>query len=302
VFPRFYADLILALAPNSHEAKILRPHYQKILEKVNAMSNDHACTHIKVTGVRCNSPALRGEQFCYFHQNAHRGVRRPPQSRLHPIAMIEDEESIQYALMEVINALMRNTIDVKRASLIIRALHIAVKNAARVKFGIHAKDTVTQVPEYAPPTEQHEAIAQQSELPAVSAIPYKPVEPHDSHFWEYQAEGTRILAREAQARKAAEAHIGRDSAEKDYVGTAAFGRPASEASAGVGADAEACAERNRSIRPAREATVQAAETITTAQVASPPTALPPHNLKKPPSNATPAPQERKSTAHRASGG
>jgi hypothetical protein len=58
------------------------------------MSNDHACIHIKVTGVRCNSPALRGEQFCYFHQNAHRGVRRPPQSRLHPIAMIEDEESI----------------------------------------------------------------------------------------------------------------------------------------------------------------------------------------------------------------
>jgi hypothetical protein len=66
--------------------------------------------------------------------------------------MIEDEESIQYALMEVINALMRNTIDVKRASLIIRALHIAVKNAARVKFGIHARDTVTQVPEYAPRT------------------------------------------------------------------------------------------------------------------------------------------------------
>ena len=108
-FPRFYADVVLATRPNSHEAKILRPHYQKILEKVNAMSNDRSCTHIKVSGVRCNSPALRGEQFCYFHQNAHRGVRRPPQSRLHPIAMIEDEESIQYALMEVINALMRAT-------------------------------------------------------------------------------------------------------------------------------------------------------------------------------------------------
>src|SRR5579864_6813246 len=128
VFPIFYADVVLATRPNSHEARILRPHYQKILEKVNAMSNDRSCTHIKASGVRCNSPALRGEQFCYFHQNAHRGVRRPPQSRLHPIAMIEDEESIQYALMEVINALMRNTIDMKRATLIIRALHIAVKN------------------------------------------------------------------------------------------------------------------------------------------------------------------------------
>jgi hypothetical protein len=95
-FPRFYADYILALAPNSNEARILRPHYQKILAKVNGMSNDHSCTHIKATGIRCNSPALHGEQFCYFHQNAHRGVRRPKQSRLHPIALIEDEESIQY--------------------------------------------------------------------------------------------------------------------------------------------------------------------------------------------------------------
>jgi hypothetical protein len=69
-FPRFYADVVLATQPNSREAKILRPHYQKILEKVKAMSNNRACTHIKVTGVRCNSPALRGEQFCYFYQNA----------------------------------------------------------------------------------------------------------------------------------------------------------------------------------------------------------------------------------------
>jgi len=284
-FPRFYADIVLATRPNSREAKILRPHYQEILEKVNAMSNDRACSHIKVTGVRCNSPALHGEQFCYFHQNAHRGVRRPPQSRLHPIAMIEDEESIQYALMEVINALMRNTIDVNRATLIIRALHIAVKNAARVKFGIHAKDTVTQVPEYAPPTEQHEAIAQQSELPAVSAIPYKPVEPHDHHFWEYQAEGTRVLAREAQARKAA---------AQAPVGTAAIGCPASAASG-----------------PTPAAT-------TTAKVTSPPAAVPPHDFKtpqpapqhnaspksqsassqrKPPENVKPTPQERKITAH-----
>ncbi|MBZ5684458.1 MAG: hypothetical protein LAP86_05430 [Acidobacteriia bacterium] len=272
------------------------------------MSNDRSCTHIKVTGVRCNSPALRGEQFCYFHQNAHRGVPRPPQSRLHPIAMIEDEESIQYALMEVINALMRNTIDVERASLIIRALHIAVKNAARVKFGIHAKNTVTQVPEYPAPTAEHEAIAQQSELPAVSAIPYKPVEPHDRHFWEYQAEGTRVLAREAHARKAA---------EQSHVGTAAIGCPApSQPSASVGTDAL--------VRPATlseaKGSVPTPASGTTASVA-PAASIPPHDFKtpqlppqnafpksqsapeqtpshrKPPAMVKPAPKERKTTAN-----
>jgi len=110
-----------------------------------------SCTHIKVTGVRCDSPALRGEQFCYFHQRMHRGVRTPPQARLHPVALIEDEESIQAALMEVINALMRNTIDLKRAALILRALHIAVKNAGRVKIGVESRSAVTEIPDYAQP-------------------------------------------------------------------------------------------------------------------------------------------------------
>ncbi len=115
--------------------------------------NVASCTHIKVTGVRCGSPALRGEQFCYFHQRMVRGVRTPPQARLHPIALIEDEESIQSALMEVINALMRNTIDLKRAALILRALHIAVKNAQRARLNLSRSEAVTEVPDYAPPAE-----------------------------------------------------------------------------------------------------------------------------------------------------
>jgi hypothetical protein len=78
----------------------------------------------------------------------HRGVRTPPQSRLHPIACIEDKESIQAALAEVINALLRNTIDMKRATLILRALHIAVKNDARASVKALPDHMVKQVPEY----------------------------------------------------------------------------------------------------------------------------------------------------------
>ena len=110
------------------------------------------CTHIKVTGVRCGSPALRGEQFCYFHQRMVRGVRTPAQARLHPIALIEDEESIQSALMEVINALMRNSIDLKRAALILRALHIAVKNSQRARLTHSRSEAVTEIPDYAQPS------------------------------------------------------------------------------------------------------------------------------------------------------
>jgi hypothetical protein len=147
-FPRLYADMVLSTRPNSAEAKILRPKYQKILHRINLMQTSKTCTHIKISGIRCGSPSLRGEQFCYYHQRMHRGVRTPPQSRLHPLACIEDKESIQAALAEVINALLRNTIDMKRATLIVRALHIAVKNDARASVKPYANNMVKEVPEY----------------------------------------------------------------------------------------------------------------------------------------------------------
>ena len=110
--------------------------------------NTRVCTNIKVNGVRCGSPALRGEVFCYFHQRMIRGIATPPKSRLHPIAQIEDAESIQTSLMEVINALVRNTIDFRRAQLILRALNIAARNAPRVHFRIPDSEMVREVPNY----------------------------------------------------------------------------------------------------------------------------------------------------------
>jgi hypothetical protein len=218
---KFYADLVISNAPNSNAAKILARNYQKIIDRIS-MSNSKTCTHIKVTGVRCGSPALLGEQFCYFHQNAHRGVRRPPHSRLHPIALIESEESIQASLMEVINGLIRNTLDVKRAELIIRALGIAVRNARRVKFDSEVNARVREVPHYADPLEEVDeaeesvgtaapgcpggaAAVPEPELPAIAAIPPKPVDPQDPTFWERYEEGGRVLAH--QARVGAEAFL-----------------------------------------------------------------------------------------------
>jgi hypothetical protein len=113
--------------------------------------NVKLCTHIKVTGVRCGSPALRGEQFCYFHQRMMRGVPTPPQARLHPVALIENEEAIQASLMEVINAIARNTIDLRRADLMLKALHIAVKNSRRVQFDFRSSSIVSEIPEYPVP-------------------------------------------------------------------------------------------------------------------------------------------------------
>jgi hypothetical protein len=111
-------------------------------------SSPTACTHIKVNGIRCDSPALRNEVFCYFHQRMIRGVRTPPKSRLHPIAMLENQESIQAALMEIVNALVRNQIDVPRARLVLRALSIAARHAGKARFDCFQSNMVSEVPEY----------------------------------------------------------------------------------------------------------------------------------------------------------
>lgn len=92
-------------------------------------------------------PALRGERFCYFHQRMLRTVKGPD-SRLHPVALLGNEEAVQASIMEVVNGLIRGSIELRRAELILRALNAAVRNARRVQFGIHSRDMVKQVPEY----------------------------------------------------------------------------------------------------------------------------------------------------------
>jgi len=104
------------------------------------MSNTRTCTHIKVTGVRCGSPALRGEQYCYFHH------RMLCDSRISHVALLENEEAIQVSIMEVVNSLLRGTIDVKRGELVLRALNTAVRNSRRVRFE-NRSDMIRELPD-----------------------------------------------------------------------------------------------------------------------------------------------------------
>lgn len=143
--------------------------------------NVRICTHIKVNGVPCGSPALRGEVFCYFHQRIIRGVHTPEKSVLHPIALIESEEAIQASLMEIINALVRNTIDLGRAQLMLRALHIAVRNSPRVHFQLYQSEMVRGVPDYpAPPAAQGPPVPALAQAGALARIKPKNRVPSDS--------------------------------------------------------------------------------------------------------------------------
>ena len=141
--------------------------------------------------------------------------------------------------MEVINGLIRNTLDVKRAELIIRALHIAVKNARNTRFDSNVYPKVREVPEYSEPETGNVnpgAINADEYLPAVAAVPYKPVDPRDPHFLERMEEGGRVLARQAAEHQAAEAKAAQaviTAAGSAHVGTAAPGCPGREATASI---------------------------------------------------------------------
>ena len=111
------------------------------------------CTHIKVTGQRCGSPALRSEFFCYFHTRVIKGVQQRVDMQLHSMALLEDCEAIQLSIMHVVDGLVKGTLEPTRARLIIQALRIAARNAKNVRFDTYHEDEkqsmIRQVPDYA---------------------------------------------------------------------------------------------------------------------------------------------------------
>ena len=90
------------------------------------------CHHLHPTGRRCGSPALRGEQFCFFHHP----TRRPPTRKAARIPFdvppITDPEKLQITLSEIIRRLADNTLDTKRASLLLVTLQMAKANLAAI--------------------------------------------------------------------------------------------------------------------------------------------------------------------------
>jgi len=93
------------------------------------------CQHIKVNGIQCGSPAMREENYCFFHEQCRVLCRqinmRFSEAGTITLPTLEDANSIQLGLGEVMRLLVTKQIDHKTASLLLRALRTA---AANVKF------------------------------------------------------------------------------------------------------------------------------------------------------------------------
>ena len=91
------------------------------------------CVFVKTNGLRCGSPAMRGNPFCFFHD---RWYNQPSEDSFPPL---EDPNSVQLALMQVIERLRREafragSLDPRLVKPLIFGLKVAGQNARHTSF------------------------------------------------------------------------------------------------------------------------------------------------------------------------
>ena len=95
------------------------------------------CQHIKVNGMQCGSPALRDSKHCYYHIRYHwPELEALPDNHewRKTLATLEDANSIQVSLANVMERLVMQEVDHKTAALLLYALQTASMNLKRTSL------------------------------------------------------------------------------------------------------------------------------------------------------------------------
>jgi hypothetical protein len=96
------------------------------------------CQHVKTNGTQCGSPALRRKRYCFFHEKVRRERTKIAASasaqRSCDLPLLEDANSVQMALMKVIQMLGCGQMDHKTAGLILYGLQTASINLRNTNF------------------------------------------------------------------------------------------------------------------------------------------------------------------------
>ncbi|MGA9389951.1 MAG: hypothetical protein WBV69_05850 [Candidatus Sulfotelmatobacter sp.] len=111
------------------------------------LENVPRCQHVKVNGTQCGSPALRSRRCCYFHDRIRREQAKiaadVSAERRFDLPLLEDANSVQVALMKVIQMLGSGRLDHKTTGLMLYALQTASTNLRNAEFEVEeATDVV----------------------------------------------------------------------------------------------------------------------------------------------------------------
>src|SRR5271166_1166578 len=257
-------------------------------------SYPNRCQHLKVNGTQCGSPALRRNRFCYFHKlhheerielNTDRARRRRNVTIELPV--LEDANSIQVSLMQIMRLSIAGQIDGKNAGLLLYALQTASANLARTNFAPYLHEIVLD-----PKTV--------SETP-IGAHIWENSDFASAEDEEEDEETTRIQVMEEAQRRARKKEALDKWAEAEADRLAEVGRREREAERQAGLrEARLEADRKRAEQERAEAIAledaRRSPAVTPAgrAVVPPPTAPPPG--KRPPANATMDEVRKKVTA------
>lgn len=90
------------------------------------------CSHIKTNGYKCQSPAIRGSDFCYFHPRAQTmdKVKSSVRDSI-KLPLLVDSASIQAAITQVTAASLSARLNARRTGLLLYAIQIASQNITR---------------------------------------------------------------------------------------------------------------------------------------------------------------------------
>jgi hypothetical protein len=102
------------------------------------------CRHIFPNGKKCESPALRKQDFCFFHHNKRNrqsSSKRSgqPSTVTHHLPQLEDGDAIGLALSDVVLALAANRIDPRRAQILIYGLQVASTHFKQLSLGHNSR-------------------------------------------------------------------------------------------------------------------------------------------------------------------
>ena len=92
------------------------------------------CRYVLPKGTKCQSPALRGKVYCYFHDRLEFFEQDGQRYTQEPLCLpsLEDVHGIQMALTQILSALGSGRLDQRKAGLYLYGLQLASQILTRV--------------------------------------------------------------------------------------------------------------------------------------------------------------------------
>jgi hypothetical protein len=103
--------------------------YQRMRANLERANEAPRCAWVKVNGIRCRAPKVRGKKLCHMHLGMEEA--RPQKMKL---PALDDANGIQIAIAKGAQAMLDGMLDRQEAGLLGYYLQLALSNVGRVDF------------------------------------------------------------------------------------------------------------------------------------------------------------------------